>query len=135
MTPESAHELLLFHSCRHHDTDDPRWKDGFLGMLRPYQGLHEDNFHSVMACLRALVSTLQSDTVDRDIVGSVWAICHLARAWAIWPGGMLPSNNLISTEDVTRLEVWIDQISYTTFCILDGELDEAFHQYDRTDSW
>ncbi|MFI7675822.1 hypothetical protein [Actinophytocola sp. NPDC049390] len=131
MTPDAARELLLFHSGAHPDVHDPRWKQGFLGMLRPYRGLHEENFHSVMACLRALADDLQGDVVDRGAVGALWGICHFGRAWGTWPGGMLRGNNLITDEDVSRLESWIEQISYSTFCVLDGAIDEAFDGYDR----
>ena len=129
MTPEAARELLLFHSGTHPCVDDVRWEQGFLGMLRPYRGLREENFHSVMACLRALADDLQGDTIDRAVVSALWGICHLARAWGISPEGMLRSNDLISGDDVSRLQDWVEQISSTTFFILDGDVDEAFDSY------
>ena len=44
---------------------------------------------------------------------------------------MLRRNELITDADVQRLEEWIWTMSYATFCILDGSMDEAFHKYDR----
>lgn len=132
MTPESAHELLMFHACVHPNVDDIRWEQGFLGMLRPYRKLREENFHSVMRCLRTLAPTLESASIDRETIYALWAICHLSRAWGVAPDGMLRSNNLISEADIARLEGWIEQISYATFCILDGQISDAFHDYDNS---
>ncbi|OLT06040.1 hypothetical protein BJF90_19095 [Pseudonocardia sp. CNS-004] len=120
----------MFHGYRHDDVHDPRMEQGFLGMLRPYRGLREENFHSVMTCLRALAGSLQGESVDQAVIGALWGICHLGRAWGVWPDGMLRRNNLITPDDATRLEEWIDQISYSTFYILDrGDVDDAFEHY------
>lgn len=132
VTPETARELLQFHSGAHAEVEDPRWTHGFLGMLRPYHGLCEENFHSVMACLRVLAPGMQQQTVDRDVVAAFWAICHLGRAWGVWPEGMLRRNDLITADDVVRLEDWLERISYAVLCVLDGIVDEAFDDYDRT---
>ncbi|MFI5720567.1 hypothetical protein [Nocardia sp. NPDC051750] len=130
MNSVMAAELLLFHSGTHPDIDDPRWEQGFLGMLRPYKGLREENFHSVMSCLRVLAPTLQHDSLDRSAVSSLWGICHLGRTWGVCPDGMLRRNDLISAADVQRLENWIDCISYAVLCLFEGATEEAFAEYD-----
>jgi len=133
MTPEQARECLLFHSGAHPNTDDPRWSNGFVGMLRPYGGLREENFHEVMACLRALEPELREKELSRELVSALWSICHLGRAWGVWPEGMLQQNDLIRTEDAKRLEGWIDQISATVFWLLEGaDSETAFHDYDQS---
>ena len=130
MAPEEARESLEFHAGSHEAIEDPRWVNGFLGMLRPYAGLREESFHSVMESLRALGPSLVGPEVDRRVVSSLWGICHLARAWGVHPEGMLRRNGLISHEDVHRLEGWIETISNATMWTLEGDLDEAFRDYD-----
>jgi hypothetical protein len=39
-------------------------------------------------------------------------------------------NGLIAAEDSSRLERWIEQISYTMFNLLEGAVEEAFAAYD-----
>lgn len=132
ITPSSARELLQHHAGRHSDIDHPKSVDGFLGSLRSNNNLRAENFHEVMACLNVLASELENQaTCDREIMAALWGICHLGRAWGIDPDGMLRRNALISAEQANRLESWINQISYTTFCLLDGcGVDVAFEFYD-----
>jgi hypothetical protein len=133
MTESEAKELLLMHSYSHPDVDHPKVQKGFLGSLRPYSGhLNEENYHEVIAALRVLAPSLERPTVDRKLIGSLMGICHLARAWGLHPDGMLRRNGLILPEDVERLEDWINQISYSTFMLLDSAgIAEAFHDYDN----
>jgi hypothetical protein len=132
MTKSEAKRLLLFHSYALEVDDPTTMETGFLGSLRPFRGkLYEKNFHEVMAALRALADELSSDVrLDREIMSALWSICQLTRAWAIYPGGMLQSNQLITPQQVQLLETWIDIISYTVTCLLEG-LDEetAFETY------
>lgn len=131
MNPAQAKELLLLHSFCLSNADDPKMSSGFLGSLRPYRGsLTEENFHEVMAALLVVAPLLERPKVDREIVRSLWSICHLARSWGVSPLGMLQSNSLITPEDARRLEAWVDQISYTTMAILDGAGEDiAFNEY------
>ncbi|RZQ63910.1 hypothetical protein [Amycolatopsis suaedae] len=133
MTPAEARETLLFHSCAHPDVDDPRWQRGFLGSLRPFTGLREENFHEVMSALRTLAEPLGADLVPREVVSAVVSICHFGRAWGVAPDGMLRGNDLISDADAARLEEWIWSISHALTMILDGDVAEAFDEYDRHD--
>ena len=131
MTTEQAKELLSFHSGRHEDIDNPKWKDGFLGSLRPYQGkLIEDNFHEVISCLRILSEGLCQEKVEQNVVSDIMGIIHLGRAWGIYENGMLKRNKLISEKDSRLLESWIEIISYTFMMILDtGDEEIAFEEY------
>lgn len=108
-------------------------QSGFLGSLRPFQGhLIEQNYHEVMAALRVVAPSLEQPDVDREVVRSLWGICHLARAWGVYPDGMLRSNGLIQPADVERLDDWVERISYATFVLLDGGgIDRAFELYDN----
>jgi hypothetical protein len=120
MTEQEAIEVLGFHCGVDERIDDPRWVNGFLGTLRPYRGLLERNFHEVMAALATLAERLHANDVPRAALSSLIGICHLGRAWGVHPDGMLRRNNLISPDDVTRLERWIETISYATMMVLDG---------------
>ncbi|MCP3926948.1 MAG: hypothetical protein GY714_30690 [Desulfobacterales bacterium] len=84
-----------------------------------------------MDCLRSIGDYLRdSDLVDKQIVSAVLGIIHLGRAWAVEKNGMLRSNNLISDEDVEKMEEWLSCMS-DTFCLLmDGcDDDVAFESY------
>ena len=125
MSPEEARTLLLRHT-------DSNWESGFLGMLRPYHGLREENFHEVVGCLRALTTALRGPTLDREIVTALWSLCHLARAWGLDVDGMLRRNRIITDEDAQRLQGWVDVISWTVFWLVGaGNVDDAFSEYER----
>ena len=62
----------------------------------------------------------------------VIAIIHLGRAWGVRKNGMLRSNSLITKYDWERLESWIEVISYTFMCLLEGSDNEAaFEEYEE----
>jgi hypothetical protein len=130
MSPDEARELLSFHCGANPNTDDPRWQQGFLSMLRPYHGLREAAFHEVIACVEALADELAAEKIDRATISSLWGICHLGRAWGVEEGGMLRRNGLITDADRSRLADWVDCISYATMTLLDGAgLEEALEPY------
>ncbi len=133
MTKEEAKEILKFHSFSHDDIDNPKMTRGFLGVLRPFTGeLKRENYIEIMEALKILSDEIRdNDTIEKDIISSIWGICHLARSWAIEPEGMLQHNNLISQKQIKELEEWIDSISYATFMLLDGcDIETAFEFYD-----
>lgn len=105
---------------------------GFLGMLRPFNGeLVEENFHELMQIIEVLADDLGQPTLDRDIIACFWSICQLARAWAVYPEGMLRRNGLLTADQEETIEEWIDMISYAVMVLLEGEgqLDEALWGY------
>ena len=130
MTRDEAKKLLLMHSFMSEDIEHPKMTTGFLGSLRPYKGLQENNFHEVIAVLRVLAPELCRETVDTQIVSALWGMCKLARAWGVHPQGMLRSNNLIADRDAERLEDWVDAIEYAVMILLESnDMDEAFAPY------
>ena len=131
MTKVQAIEELLFQSSKHPDIENPRWQHGFLGMLRPFKGtLLEENFHKTMEAIKTLADEFVKDSISNQIISSIWSICHLTRAWAIEPEGMLRSNQLINTQQIQQLENWLDHISYVTDCLLDNcAIEVAFEMY------
>ena len=121
MTFDEARERLRFHCGSHPDIEDPRWEHGILQSLRPYRGLDETGYHDLTACIDAVSDHLQhSGTLDRDIINSLWGICHFARAWGLAADGMLRRNNLITPADQEKLDDWITSISYRIAMWLDG---------------
>ncbi len=132
MNKTEAIKLLSYHSGRNNDIKNPKWISGFLGSLRPYQGkLTESNFHEVIECLKVLSETIRNNSnIDKEIVSNLMGIIHLGRAWGVNKNGILRKNGLISNKSYKLLESWIEIISYTFFCLLDGCDDEvAFENY------
>lgn len=118
---ETAVEELSFHSGTSPLTDDPRWRNGFLAMLRPYKGLRLEVFEHLMACVRSVAEHLSTaEELDRRVVDALWGICHYTRAWALRPGGMLRRNGLISMAEQATLEAWIEEISNAVTLLLQG---------------
>jgi len=118
---EARAQLLLHAGCA--DAAGPPLApgDGFLVSLRPYQGLHEKNFHLVMEALLVLGDRLHlAPQIDRDVVHAVWWICCAARRWGLHPDGMLQTNRLITVADTTRLELWVNTIDRTVLHLLAG---------------
>ena len=127
MMPAQAKRLLLLHSFGLDELDNPQMLGGFMGSLRPYHGLREENFHEVMQALRVLAPQLQQPEIDAEIINALWSICHMARAWGVHEDGMLRRNDLIAPADVERLESWIEAISCATMILLDGgDVEAAF---------
>lgn len=131
MDVKEAKERLSYHSGRNSDIQNPKWKSGFLGSLRPFQGqLREENFHDIMECLKVLTDELSEPMIDREAVSDLVAIVHLARVWAS-PGGMLGSNHLLTKEQTNRLLAWCDIIETCFMYLLDDAEEEAFFEYEE----
>ena len=112
MTFSEAKERLRFHCGSHPKIDDPRWSQGFLQTLSPYQGLNEAAYHDLVACLDAVSCHLRyASALDRVVMDSLWGICHYAREWGLAEEGMLRRNNLITPVDQKQLDEWLTTIS------------------------
>jgi hypothetical protein len=113
MMPDEASHLLLVHGAGAptDDGDCELLEDGMLGMLRPYRGLVEANYHAVMRAL--LVLAASGGTVDRRVVRSVWMICERGRAWGVAQEGLLRRNGLIAPADVAWLDRALSDITET----------------------
>ncbi|GGO04332.1 hypothetical protein [Saccharibacillus kuerlensis] len=131
MNREQAVERLKKHAFLQEDTEDAEAQNGFLGMLRPFQGeLIEENFREVMEILDVLAEELEQDKLDRTILSCLWGICQYGRAWAVEPDGMLRSSELISDEQLKQMAQWIDMLSYAVTMLLEGGgREEAFWTY------
>ena len=129
MDVKEAKELLSFHSGRNSDIHNPKWKNGFLGSLRPLRGLNRENFIEVIECLRTLKDEIAFPLIDREIVSDIVGITHLTRIWAS-PQGMLGRNHLLTEEQTKHLLAWVDIIESCFMYLLDGAEEEAFADYE-----
>jgi hypothetical protein len=95
--------------------------DGFLGCLRPFSGLREENFMQVMEAIIALQPALAGHQVlERRLVEGLWGLTTFARLWGLDPDGMLQRNRLLSNEETKRLLVWVRCIEMAVFKLLRG---------------
>ncbi len=133
MERQEAVLLLKCHAFAHDDVNHPTMEHGFLGSLRRFRGqLLEANFHELMCILRVLAPDLSNPALDREVMACLWSITHLARAWALEPEGMLRSNHLISDEQVTVMEEWLNLFSYAVMILIEGgDEQEAFWGYEQ----
>lgn len=130
MDKEKAKELLSFHSGRNSDIQNPKWKGGFLGSLRPFRGkLPEENFIEIMECLKVLKNEFSAPSIEKEVIADLVAIIHLTRVWAS-PSGMLGRNHLLTQEQTEFLLVWIDIIETGLMYLLDGDEEDAFRDYE-----
>ncbi len=131
MNTKEAKELLSFHSSRNSDIQNPKWKNGFLGILRPFgDELHQENFIEVIECLKTLTNEFSTPTIDREIISDIVAIIHLTREWTSPDGGMLEVNHLLTEEQTKDLLTWIDIIESCFMMLLDGCGEESFEEYE-----
>jgi hypothetical protein len=97
-------------------------EDGLVVSLRPYSGLHEKNIHLVMEALLTVGDRLHRELqIDRELVTTIWSLCYYPRIWGLQPDGMLQRNNLITRDDIARLELWVDTIEETAHALLNGQ--------------
>lgn len=90
--------------------DGPRLRDGIVGMLRPFVGVEERNFHEVVECIFLLHDELKSDKIDTAIPHSLLSIIAQLTGHAILPNSMLRRNSLMSESDVARMTSWVNII-------------------------
>lgn len=96
---------VLLHQCAAVERDS-------VVVLSSASGPAEQGRFSVIDCVDAVahhVTTTQ--TLDRSVVSSLWAIVHIGRAWGLHPDGMLRRNDLITVEDQATLADWLDSLS------------------------
>lgn len=126
MTPSEARELLQLHSGRHEDIYHPKWEHGYIGCLRPFTGLRDENFHEVMMCLKVLAPEIENAAAyDQSLHAACWALCHLGRSSCV-------DQHSIPVYQAQRLDRWSDHISFAMFALLDGcGVEVAFEMYDK----
>lgn len=133
MNYDEAVNLILMHGPGRDDVplEDALLKDGFLGCLRPFSGLREENFLHVMEAIISLKPHVAGAEVwDLRLVYALWELTTTARLWGLDPGGMLQRNRLLSAEDTRRLLLWVQCIEMAVARLLrGGEPAEALAYY------
>jgi hypothetical protein len=120
---EAAVNVILMHSGGRDDVplDEALYPEGFLGCLRPFSGLREENFLQVMDAIIALRPDLMGrQEWDVRLVAGLWGLVVTARNWGLDPGGMLQRNRLLSPADTELLRLWVYCIEIAIARLLRG---------------
>jgi hypothetical protein len=120
---DTAVNVILMHRVGRDDVplEDALLPDGFLGCLRPYSGLREENFRDVMEAIVALGPHLTGKVVwERRLVEGLWGLTTTARLWGLDPDSMLQRNRLLSADDTSRLLRWVQSIEMAVSRLLRG---------------
>src|SRR5262245_13328793 len=123
MEYEEAVNLILMHGIGRDDVplDQALIRDGFLGSLRPYTGLREENFLQVLGAIIALAPHLAGRQVlERRLVSGLWELVHRTRRWGLDPQGMIQRNRLLSAADTERLWLWVICLEMAIYRLLRG---------------
>src|SRR5262245_31669772 len=114
--------------------DQALFPDGFLGSLRPYTGLREENFLQVLGAIIALAPHLAGKKVlERRLVSALWELVQRTRVWGLDPHGMIQRNKLMSPADTERLWLWVTCLEMAIYRLLHGGIDpgEALTYYQE----
>ena len=76
------------------------------------------------------MTSMSIEDAKEYMVSDLVAITHLARMWAS-PDGMLGSNKLLTEEQTTQLNTWVDIIQEALMWLLDDAPEEAFWYYEE----
>lgn len=123
MDYEEALNLILVHVIGRDDVPltEALLKNGFLGCLRPFSGLREENFLEVMQAIIALKPHVAGAKVwELRLVEALWELTKRARAWGLDPNGMLQRNHLLSESDTKRLLLWVQCIEMAVSHLMRG---------------
>jgi hypothetical protein len=131
---ETAVNTILMHSCGRDDVplEEALFENGFLGCLRPFSGLREENFLQVMKALIALKIYLSRRTEwEVRLINGLWDLVVNARNWGLDPDGMLQRNRLLTTSDTEQLRLWVRCIESAILRLLRGGNPEEMMLYYR----
>ncbi len=124
MDYEAAINVILMQGIGRDDVplENALTPDGFLGCLRPFSGLREENFLRVMEAILALKPHLAGQALwERRLVEGLWGLTTTARLWALDPDGILQRNRLLSADDRARLLRWVQCIEMAVSRLLRSE--------------
>ena len=123
MDYEDALNTILMHGVGRSDVplSEALHENGFIGCLRPWSGLRDENYHELMTAIVSLRHTLAGCTEwPTELVGGIMGIIRMAHCWGIDETGMLRRNNLISDTDVAKLRRWTRRIESVVEQLLMG---------------
>jgi hypothetical protein len=100
---------------------EARHEHGFIGCLRPWSGLRDENYLDLMAAILSLSQSLAGrDAWPIELVAGIMGIMRMAHCWGVDDTGMLRRNRLISAKDVAKLRFWIHRIESVVEQLLKG---------------
>lgn len=106
---------------RHAGLVDSYYADGFLGCLRPYSGIRDENFHAVVESMVTVGHSIATDErIDRELMQAIHCILTFGRLYALDEDGMLVRNRLISPSDRSRFKRQLRVIEQQTSDLLAG---------------
>jgi hypothetical protein len=120
---ETAVNVILLHGigCGDVPPEEALAPNSFIGCLRPFTGLREENFLRLMEAVIALRPHLAGQAVwERRLVEGLWGLTTTARLWGLDPDGMLQRNRLLSADDTARLQRWVRCIEMAVLKLLRG---------------
>jgi len=123
---KEAVNLILMHGIGRDDVplDQALIPNGFLGSLRPFTGLREENFLQVLGAIIALGPHLAGKKVlERRLVSGLFELVQRARSWGLDPHGMIQRNKLMSAADTNRLWLWVTCLEMAIYRLLHGGID------------
>ncbi len=133
MDYEAAVNVILMQGIGRDDVplENALIEDSFLGCLRPFAGLREENFLQVMEAIIALRPYLEGQQVwEARLVEGLWELTRRARLWGLDPNGMLQRNRILTAEDTARLLRWVQCIeSAVSKLFRGGDPTEALSYY------
>lgn len=128
MDYDEAVNLILMHGIGRDDVplDEALIPNGFLGSLRPYTGLREENFLQVMEAIIGLAPHLAGkDFFERRLVSGLFELVHRTRAWGLDPHGMIQRNKLMSPAETKRLWLWVTCLEMAIYRLFHGDIDPS----------
>jgi hypothetical protein len=133
MNYEEAVNLILMQGAGRDDVrrEQVFLQDGFLGCLRPFSGLREENFIELMRAIIALKPHLSGAAAwELRLVQGLWELTTRARHWGLDQNGMLQRNQLLSDAESRRLLLWVQCIEMAVSRLMnDGDPADAMDFY------
>lgn len=123
MKYRDALNTILMHGVGRRDVplSDALHEHGFVGCLRPWSGLRDQNYRELMLAILSLHESLAgSDCWPTELVAGIMGITRMAHSWALDSNGMLQRNHLITEPEIVKLRHWVHRIESVTELLLMG---------------
>ncbi|MEL7498309.1 MAG: hypothetical protein AAFN77_11920 [Planctomycetota bacterium] len=118
-----ALNTILLHGVGRSDVplDEAIMDDGFIGCLRPWTGLRDENYRELMRAIVSLHDSLGGmDSWPKDLILALFGITRMTHCWALDDSGMLRRNNLVTDAEIAKLRGWIQRIESVVEQLLIG---------------
>lgn len=129
---DEAEDLLRVHGGSCEDASDERMYSGMLFSLRSWNSpLDPENFHEVMACIKAIGPELSSEKVRSRPLSDLWAIYYLGSCYVADPNRQERRKEVLSEDELGIELQWLDCIGYAVMTYLQyDDARDAFDMYN-----